>query len=52
MIVVFVLVALVVVLLRRRAMRRRTLAGLDGSRPVFSVDPPTRRLGSRRWEAL
>lgn len=52
MIWLLVLSAVVVLVLRRRAIRRRTLAGLDGSRPVFSVEPPTRRLGSRRTEAL
>ena len=52
MVVGFVLVVLFVAWLRHRSSRRRTLAGLDGTRPVFSVEPPTRRMSSRRREAL
>lgn len=52
MIYVFAFVVVVGVLLRRRAVRKRTLAGLDGGRPVFSIEPPARRMGSRRTEAL
>lgn len=52
MIFVLVLVALLVAFLRWRSARRRTLSGLNGERPVFSVEPPTRRMGSRRNEAL
>lgn len=52
MIVFLLLAALLVALLRWRASRRRTLSGLNGERPVFSVEPPTRRMGSRRTEAL
>lgn len=37
---------------RARAVRRRNLAGLNGSKPVFYVEPPARRLGSRRRELL
>lgn len=52
MIVALVSVALLLAWIRHRAVRRRTLSGLDSARPVFSVEPPTRRLGSRRTEAL
>jgi len=51
-IVVLCVVVFVGLMIRRRAVRARRLAGLDGSRPVFSVEPPTRRLGSRRGERL
>lgn len=52
MTMLLVLAVVAGLLLRRRAKRTRTLAGLDGARPVFSVEPPTRRLGSRKTEAL
>jgi hypothetical protein len=52
MIGVLVVVLVLAVLLKRRAVKRRTLAGLNGERPVFSVSPPTRRIGSRKREAL
>lgn len=52
MMFVLIVAAVVLLLLRRRFARRKTLAGLDGTRPVFSVEPPARRMGSRRTEAL
>lgn len=33
--------------LRKRA-RAESLAGLNGERPVFSVEPPARRIGKRK----
>lgn len=38
------------VLVRRR--RAARLAGLDSSRPVYSIEPPSRRLDVRRTERL
>lgn len=52
MIFLVVLVVVVLVLLRLRAARKSTLSGLNGERPVFSVDPPCRRMGSRKGERL
>lgn len=47
------LVLLVVFLLAvRRARSKRTLAGLDANRPTFTVEPPARRLGTRKGERL
>lgn len=46
------LLALLWLLVRRRAMRKATLSGLNGERPVFSVDPPARRLAPRKGERL
>jgi hypothetical protein len=40
------------VLLRLRARRKATLAGLNGERPTFAVEPPRRRVGDRRTERL
>lgn len=44
--------ALCIAWARHRFHRKQTLAGLDGSKPVFSVEPPHRRLGSRKGERL
>lgn len=44
-----VFIALIVVVRRRR---KAVLAGLNANRPVFSVEPPTRRVSSRKHEAL
>lgn len=52
MFVAFLLLAVVVVLVRRRIRRKDTRAGLVSERPVFSVEPPMRRLGERRREQL
>lgn len=52
MIAVLLVVAVVGVLLMRRARRKVTLSGLNGDRPVFHVEPPTRRMGSRKGERL
>lgn len=43
-------VVAVAVVLRRR--RKAQLAGLDATRPVFSVEPPSRSVGKRKHEAL
>lgn len=47
-----ILLGLVGFLAVRRRRRTRTLAGLNGDRPVFHVDPPRRRVGQRKHEAL
>lgn len=51
----FVVVAVVGLLLlwvaRKRA-RARVLAGLVATRPTFTVEPPARRVGARKREAL
>jgi hypothetical protein len=52
MLVTAVIVALVLLWLRRRAVRARNLAGLNGTKPVFSVEPPARRIGARKRELL
>lgn len=52
MIAGFIAVALLVAFVRWRARRRSMLSGLEATRPVFSVEPPTRRMSRRRWEAL
>lgn len=39
-----VCVVLVVLLLRRRARAKARLAGLEATRPVYSVEPPGGRL--------
>ena len=46
--VTLLLVGLVGGLVLRRRARADRLAGLSSERPVFSVEPPARRLGSRR----
>ena len=45
-------VALVVFFFWRRARRARRLAGLTAAAPVFSVEPPHRRIGNLRGERL
>lgn len=35
---------------RRR--RKQLLAGLNAAKPVFQVEPPSRRIASRKHEAL
>lgn len=53
MIVVLVLAVIgVMVVLRWRRQRRTTLAGLNGDRPQFMVEPPRRSVGNRRTELL
>lgn len=47
-----VALAVVVVFFRARSHRKTSLAGLDSARPVFSVEPPARRLAPRKGEAL
>lgn len=37
-------VGLMVLWVRRRAARKRALSGTTSERPVFSVEPPTRRM--------
>jgi hypothetical protein len=36
----------------RRARSKRVLAGLDGSKPVFQMEPPRRRISGIRGERL
>jgi hypothetical protein len=51
MIVAVLLVALALVwALRRR--RKSTLSGRNSERPIYSVEPPSRRVGARKREAL
>jgi len=52
MIVFLMVLSVVVVLVVNRRRRKRMLAGLDATRPTFNVEPPKRRLGSRRTEVL
>lgn len=47
-----VVVGVVVLLARHRAVSRRRLAGLDGTRPAFAVEPPLRRHHDRSREVL
>lgn len=51
--IVFLLVVLVLGLwVMRRRRRASRLAGLTAAAPVFSVDPPRRRVGRLKDEAL
>lgn len=53
MVIGFLLVgAILALLLTARRRRKGTLAGLNASRPVFSVEPPARRHNARKHEAL
>lgn len=52
MVAVAVLVGVVAMLLILRGRRKATLAGLNGDRPTFAVEPPSRRVSSRKHEAL
>lgn len=53
MVVVIVVAVLLFVVWRvRRARRAAVLAGLSSVKPTFSVEPPRRRVGSRKWERL
>ena len=47
MIVLVILVPLVVWLVARRIAKRRLVAGLVASRPMFTTTPPVRRIGKR-----
>jgi hypothetical protein len=51
-VVVFGLVAVLFLLVVRRRRRKIMLAGLNGARPVFSVEPPHRRHSQLDREAL
>lgn len=53
MIVVFLIVGVLFLLLFiRRGRKQRMLAGLIAERPTFTVEPPARRLTSRKRESL
>jgi len=52
MIAVLVVVAVLVLFVRWRVSRKSTLSGLNGERPVFHLEPPARRMGSRKGERL
>lgn len=51
-VVLFLVVVMLGLYLRHRLHSKDTRAGLHSERPVFSVDPPTRRLGARKRERL
>jgi hypothetical protein len=51
-VLLLIAVAAVVVWVRHRASSRATLSGLNGERPVFHLEPPRRRMGSRKGERL
>ena len=52
MVAALILFAVVVLIVLARRRRKASLAGLNSERPVFSVEPPTRRVASRKHEAL
>lgn len=52
MILLVLAVGAVVLLVVWRRARKATLAGLNSGKPVFSVEPPTRRVGKRKREML
>jgi hypothetical protein len=52
MIGLLIFVAVVLVFVVRRRRRAMKLAGLDAAAPVFSVEPPARRLSGWRQERL